>query len=180
MSPGPERLLPSTASLGRSSSPAGDTAASPSQTASAPVVAHRLGQPDLRLPHASEPRSPRPCQKQNHRPGFAVVAAELLRQVNLKAVSNAVLCSMVRLRKPVSCCRLRVVRPRREAPAPARAQLPRRTQAGSRNRRSRSIRKSHLTILTGRGALAGAGLPAGWSRLSGREEIFILDCISPE
>ena len=54
------------------------------------VVAHRFGDPDLRLPHAFGAALAPAVQEEDDGPLLAVVAPPLLRQVNLKAVGDSV------------------------------------------------------------------------------------------
>ena len=54
------------------------------------MVAHRLGNSDLGLPHALGAALGAPVQKQDDGPSLAVVALPIFRQVHLKAVGDAV------------------------------------------------------------------------------------------
>ena len=54
------------------------------------VVAHRLGKADLRLPHAFRAALAAAMQEEDDGPLLVVVAAPVFRQVDLKAVGDAV------------------------------------------------------------------------------------------
>ena len=54
------------------------------------MVAHRLRQPDLRLPHPFRAALAPPMQKQNDRPLLVVVPPPLLGQIDLEAVGHPV------------------------------------------------------------------------------------------
>ena len=85
------------------------------------VVAHSLGQADLRLPHALRTSLAASMQKQNDRPLLVVFAAPFLRQVDLEAVGSAVqfdpavqkACLLLILRPAGPAQRLRALRRKR-------------------------------------------------------------------
>ena len=137
------------------------------------VVAHRLGQPDLRLPHAFRAALAASVQKQNHRPGFTVVAAELFGKVNLKAVSNAAelngaiekACLLRRLRRMVSTHAGKRLRGHNR---------PGEQQAGSQNAQKSKHTEISSHYIT-RECRAEQVCPDGLSKLPGGMNFFIMD-----